>query len=97
MGIICTLSNFSSFGECITRVAFNGDFTLAAIVLMFVIAALLVRFGMPFEMFYAVAIIFTFFAWMASGSMMMMGIFALTLVIAGSLLGYAVLNWLRGW
>lgn len=94
---LCELTNAGSFGGCLIQNIFGGDFLLGSLFLLFGIIVLMVRFGLPFETIYPVAIATTFLLWIVSGSTIMLGFFILTLVVAGGLLAYALFNYFRSW
>lgn len=93
----CTLSNAGSWGNCLIQTITGGDLVLGGIILFIAYGIMMIRFGLPFETIYPVSIGLTFLLAITSGSVVMWGIFALAVIVAGGLMAYALFNYFRSW
>ena len=90
---ICTLtSSFDSWGSCLVNNVFFGDWTLASIIVLIMFGYLLVKFQAPLELIFPVGLGLTFTLYLLTGSIVMLGLFALLLVLSGVFLAIALLD-----
>lgn len=88
-------THFDTVGECLVQTTLFGDVILAGLLIFVLFTGLIIRYNFPITIILPVGLVLAYVLWLMTGANLFMGVLLLALIIGGSVLIIAIIQYIN--